>query len=90
MRGTNQKGWWDSHATPCFLPTSLLGTRWDVKGDTDPNPNPGDHYRGLAPQSGTQHVSASQMLYQCIGPRVTSSPGPRRLLLLSFHSCAVW
>lgn len=51
MRGRNWKGWWDSQATPCFLPTSLLGTGWEVTGDTDPNPNSGGHYRGLLNQA---------------------------------------
>lgn len=84
MRGRNRKGWWDSQATPRFLPTSLLGTGWEVTGGIDPNPN----YRMLFNQAHSTYQLPG--LNQSVGRSVTSGPRPHRLLLLSICSCAVW
>lgn len=60
-------------------PHPYLARDREVTGDMDPNPNPGGHYRGLLNQA---HGTFQR--------RVTSGPGPHRLLLLSFHSCVIW
>lgn len=72
MRGRNWKGWWDGQATPCFLPTSLLGTGWEVTGATDPNPNLGGLYRRLLNQA----HNTCQFPGWCINAWATQAAAP--------------